>query len=45
MPVSRFCQLTGIPRRTYQRWLARWRAGKPAGKGPWPAPRSRASSR
>ena len=38
MPVSRFCQLTGIPRRTYQRWLARWRAGKPTGKGPWPAP-------
>jgi putative transposase len=38
MPVSRFCALTGIPRRTYQRKLARHRGGDPAGKGPWPAP-------
>jgi putative transposase len=38
MPVSRFCQLIGIPRRTYQRWLARSRAGGPQVKGPWPAP-------
>jgi putative transposase len=38
MPVSRFCQLTGIPRRTYHRRLGRWRAGGPLGKGPWPAP-------
>ena len=38
MPVSRFCALTGIPRRTYHRWLARSRSGLPAGKGPWPAP-------
>jgi putative transposase len=37
MPVSRFCQLTGIPRRTYHRWQARARAGNPP-KGPWPAP-------
>jgi transposase InsO family protein len=37
MPVSRFCQLTGIPRRTYHRWQARVRAGSPP-KGPWPAP-------
>jgi putative transposase len=37
MPVSRFCQLTGIPRRTYHRWQAKARAGMPA-KGPWPAP-------
>lgn len=37
MPVSRFCQLTGIPRRTYHRWLAKARVGMPA-KGPWPAP-------
>lgn len=38
MPVSRFCQLTGIPRRTYQRRLARHRSGEPVVKGPWPAP-------
>jgi putative transposase len=37
MPVSRFCQLTGIPRRTYHRWQAKARVGNPA-KGPWPAP-------
>lgn len=37
MPVSRFCQLAGIPRRTYTRKLARLRAGDPP-KGPWPAP-------
>src|SRR5262245_36433006 len=36
MPVSRFCQLTGIPRRSYHRWQAKSRAGMPA-KGPWPA--------
>ena len=38
MPVSRFCTLTGIPRRTYQRKLARHRSGLPVVKGPWPAP-------
>lgn len=38
MPVSRFCQLTGIPRRTYHRKLARHRSGEPVVKGPWPAP-------
>ncbi|GAA2078255.1 IS3 family transposase [Actinomadura alba] len=37
MPVSRFCQLTGIPRRTYTRKLAKRRSG-PVGKWPWPAP-------
>jgi transposase InsO family protein len=37
MPVSRFCQLTGIPRRTYHRWQTKARAGGPP-KGPWPAP-------
>lgn len=37
MPVSRFCALTGIPRRTYHRWQAKARAGSPT-KGPWPAP-------
>jgi len=38
MPVSRFCQVTGIPRRTYHRWLAWHRRGESAAKGPWPAP-------
>ncbi len=38
MPVLGFCQLTGIPRRTCHRWLARRRRGGPSGKGPWPAP-------
>ena len=38
MPVSRFCTLIGIPRRTYHRQLARHRAGEPVVKGPWPAP-------
>lgn len=37
MPVSRFCQLTGIPRRSYTRWRAKARQGR-VGKGPWPAP-------
>lgn len=37
MPVLRFCQLTGVPRRTYHRWLAKARAGGSA-KGRWPAP-------
>lgn len=37
MPVSRFAALIGIPRRTYQWRLARYRAGEPV-KGPWPAP-------
>lgn len=30
--------LTGIPRRTCHRKLARHRSGESAGKGPWPAP-------
>jgi transposase InsO family protein len=38
MPVSRFCTLTGIPRRSYQRRLSRHRSGLPVVKGPWPAP-------
>jgi transposase InsO family protein len=37
MPVSRFCALTGIPRRTYHRWQANARRAGRA-KGPWPAP-------
>lgn len=35
--VSRFCELIGVPRRTYHHWLARHRVGNPT-KGPWPAP-------
>jgi putative transposase len=38
MPILRFCQLTGIPRRTYTRKLAKLRADGHAAKGPWPAP-------
>ncbi len=38
MPTSRFCALIGIPRRTYARWQATDRAGRPVGNGPWPAP-------
>jgi putative transposase len=37
MPVLRFCQLTGIPRRSYHRWMADARRTGRA-KGPWPAP-------
>ena len=37
MPISRFCQITGIPRRTYHRWQANARRTGWA-KGPWPAP-------
>ena len=35
--VSRFAELVGVPRRTYDVCLARLRAGDPP-KGPWPAP-------
>jgi putative transposase len=38
MPVSRFCLLVGIPRRTYCRLQALHRSGAPTGKGPWPSP-------
>lgn len=37
MPTARFTRLLGIPERTYRRWQARARDGRPA-KGPWPAP-------
>ncbi|MEL4506394.1 IS3 family transposase [Luteococcus sp. H91] len=37
MSTSRFCELLDIPERTWRRWQARARAGKPV-KGPWPAP-------
>ncbi|MBA2738930.1 MAG: DDE-type integrase/transposase/recombinase [Nocardioidaceae bacterium] len=38
MPTTRFCQLLGIPERSYRRWQARARAGRPPEKGPWPRP-------
>lgn len=38
MPVSRFCMLLGIPRRTYCRKLNRLRSGSIPVKGPWPSP-------
>ena len=37
MSTSRFCELLDIPERTWRRWQAKARAGKPV-KGPWPAP-------
>lgn len=37
MSTTRFCQLLDIPERTWRRWQARARSGKPV-KGPWPAP-------
>lgn len=37
MSTARFCQLTGMPERTWRRWQARARAGLQA-KGPWPRP-------
>ena len=42
MPTTRFCALVGIPERTYRRWQAHARAGRPA-KGPWPQPAREAS--
>ena len=38
MPVSRFCMLLGIPRRTYCRRQAQHQSGQLAAKGPWPSP-------
>lgn len=37
MPVSRFCLLVGIPRRTYCRMQEQLKRGKPTTKGPWPS--------
>ena len=37
MPTSRWCEVMGIPERTWRRWQAKARAGHPP-KGPWPAP-------
>ena len=42
MPTARFCKLIGVPERTYRRWQAHARAGRPA-KGPWPRPARQAS--
>lgn len=37
LTVTRFCELLGVPRRTYQRWKAAGDSA-PAARGPWPAP-------
>jgi putative transposase len=37
MPTSRFARLVGVPERSYRRWQARQRQGRPV-KGPWPTP-------
>jgi putative transposase len=37
LTVTRFCELVGVPRRSYQRWKAQGDRA-PAVKGPWPAP-------
>ncbi|WP_203662999.1 integrase core domain-containing protein [Actinocatenispora rupis] len=47
MPTTRFCELVGVPERTWRRRQARARAGHRA-KGPWPRPareRVRAAAR
>jgi putative transposase len=37
VPTSRFTTLVGIPERTYRRWQAKAREGRPS-QGPWPTP-------
>ncbi len=37
MSTARFCALIGMPERTWRRWQANARAGRPP-KGPWPRP-------
>ena len=37
MPTARFTALVGVPERSYRRWQARVRQGRPP-KGPWPTP-------
>ena len=37
MPTARFTSLVGVPERTYRRWQARARQGRPV-RGPWPTP-------
>ena len=36
MPTTRFARLIGVSERSYRRWQARQRAGRPV-EGPWPA--------
>ncbi|SRR6266700_2354356 len=38
MPVSRFCCLVGISRRTYFRRQSQLKSGDLTAKGPWPSP-------
>ena len=45
MPVSRFCCLVGISRRTYFRRQSQLKSGDPAAKGPWPSPSVDAAAR
>ncbi len=37
MSTARFCQLVDMPERTWRRWQAKARDGRPS-KGPWPRP-------
>ena len=37
MPTARFCELFGIPERTWRRWQAKARVEQPP-RGPWPRP-------
>jgi transposase InsO family protein len=37
MPTARFTAVVGVPERTWRRWQAKARAGRPP-KGPWPRP-------
>lgn len=37
MPTTRFCELIGMPERTWRRWQTKARAEQPP-KGPWPRP-------
>ena len=37
VPTARFCELIGVPERTWRRHQVRARAGDPV-KGPWPRP-------
>ena len=41
MSTARFCALIDMPERTWRRWQARARGGRPP-RGPWPAPVSEA---
>ena len=45
MPVSRFCRLVGISRRTYFRRRSQLKSGDPTAKGRWPSPSVDAAAR